>query len=81
MLKDHDLWSKKIKDTLNDLDLLQNLDPYFGWGSDLRSYQDPSNDLDLCHDFSQKIRSKIKDHFQDIPTSGIPNSVPNLEIG
>ena len=79
MLKDHDLWSKKIKDHLNDLDLLQNLDPFFGWWSDLGSYQDPTNDLDLFHEFSQKIRSKIKDPFQNIPTSGVPNSVPPLD--
>ena len=61
MGKDHDLWSEKIKDHLNDLDLLQNLDPFFGWGSDLSSYQDPSNDLDLCHDFLRRSdqRSKI----------------------
>ena len=52
---------------------------FFVWGSDLSSYQDPSNDLDLCHDFSQKIRSKIKDHFQNKPTSGIPNSIPPFD--
>ena len=76
MGKDHDLWSEKFKDHLNDLNLLQNFDPFFVWGSDLSSCQDPSNDLDLCHDFSQKIRSKIKDHFKNVPTSGTPNSVP-----
>ena len=48
-------------------------------GSDQSSYQDPSNDLDLCHDFSQKIISKIRDHFQNIPTSGIPNSIPPFD--